>query len=212
MISFIENLGFSDLMLVIVAVLLLIEFVPKLKKQWDDFHKETGWSKTSEIKEKEQGEKIKKLEDRLDKLEKKVDCTASEFLHNQEEYHGQSIEIRGELADAISKMAERQEQIIERVDALAEQTRKYELADIRETLIQAHRYYTSPIINPTFCWTSMESHSFWEQYNNYVERNGNGYIENTVAPDMHKLNEIPMDDFERISALMESRHQKNKCL
>ena len=135
MISFIENLGFSDLMLVFIGVLLLIEFVPKLKKQWDDFHKETGWSKTSEIKEKEQGEKIKKLEERLDKLEQKVDCTANEFLNNQKKYHGQSIEIRSELADSINKMAERQQEIIERVDSLAEQNRKYQLADTRETLL-----------------------------------------------------------------------------
>lgn len=210
MISFIENLGFSDLMLVLVAVLLLIEFIPKLKKQWDDFHKETGWSKTSEIKEKEQGEKIKKLEERLEKLEEKVDCTASEFLHNQEEYHGQSIEIRGELAESINKMAERQEQIIERVDALAERTRKYELADIRETLLQAYRYYTNPLTNPMMGWTAMEAHAFWEQYSNYEDRGGNGYMAGTVKPDMNKLIEIQMDDYERMAELMESRHKCSK--
>ena len=210
MISFIENLGFSDLMLVIVAVLLLIEFVPKLKKQWDDFHKETGWSKTSEIKEKEQGEKIKKLEDRLDKLEKKVDCTASEFLHNQEEYHGQSIEIRGELADAISKMAERQEQIIERVDALAEQNRKYQLADMRETLLQAYRYYTSDSTNALKSWTELEKHAWCEQYEVYVENKGNGYIQGTVKKEMDKLRVISLDDYEGMAELMSSRAQQIK--
>lgn len=210
MISFLEGLSFSELMLVFVAILLLIQFIPSFMESWDKLHQKTGWQKSSEIKDKEQGEKIKKLEDRLDKLEKKVDCTASEFLHNQEEYHGQSIEIRGELADSISKMAERQEQIIERVDALSEKTRKYQLADMRETLLQAHRYYTSDITNPLHKWTDIEAHAWNEQYETYKDNGGNGYMESDVKPDMDKLDIVRFDDYESMAELMTSRSQCNK--
>ena len=207
MISFLEGLSFSELMLVFVAILLLIQFIPSFMESWDKLHQKTGWQKSSDIKEKEQGDKIKKLEDRLDKLEKKVDTTANEFLHNQEEYHGQSIEIRGELAESINKMAERQQEIIERVDALAEQTRKYQLADIRETLMQAYRYYTSDATNELHSWTELEQHAWLEQYDVYVGNNGNGYIQGTVKKEMDKLRVIQLDDYEAMAELMASRTQ-----
>lgn len=206
MINFIEGLNFSDFMLIVVAILLLIGYIPQLKKQWDSFHFETGWSKTSEIKEKEQGEKIKKLEEKLNALEIKVDSTANQFLNDQQKFHCQSIDIRNELAESIDRMAERQDELIKRVDDLAEQNRKYELDDIRETLIKAYNYYTNPKANPNKMWTKMEAHAFWEQYNNYTDRRGNSYVVDTVAPAMHCLEVIDMDDYTKIAELMESRH------
>ena len=147
--------------------------------------------------------KIKELEGKVSSLE----ASAKKFNDDRVHDRAQSFEIQDKWMDIVHEINDKQNQIIERVDSLAERTRKYELADIRETLIQAHRYYTSPITNRLHSWTAMEAHAFWEQYNNYVERKGNGYIENTVAPDMHKLIEIPMSDYEAIAELMESRHQ-----
>ena len=148
---------------------------------------------------------LKKLEERLSNLEQKVDCTANQFLNDQQKFHGQSIEIRGELAESIKQMADRQKEIIERVDALAEQNRKYQLADIRETLLQAYRYYTSDSTNPLKMWSEMESNAFWEQFDNYKEHGGNGYMESEVRPAMNKLKVIYLDDYEAISELMSSR-------
>ena len=210
MISFLEELNFSELMLIIVAILLLIQFIPSLIKSWEDLQQKMGWQKSSDIKEKEQGERIKKLEDRLNALENKVDNTANQFLQNQQKYHGQSIEIRDELTDSISKMSERQEQIIERVDALAEQTRKYQLADIRETLMQAYRYYTSDATNELHSWTELEQHAWLEQYDVYVGNKGNGYIQGTVKKEMDKLRVISLDDYEGMAELMSSRAQQIK--
>lgn len=210
MISFLEGLSFSELMLIFVAILLLIQFIPSFMESWDKLQQKMGWQKSSDIKEKEQGERIKKLEDRLNALEVKVDCTAGDFLQNQQTFHGQSIKIRNELADSISKMAERQEQIIERVDALAEQNRKYQLADTRETLLQAHRYYTSSISNPLKKWTNIEAHAWNEQYETYKDNGGNGYMESDVKPDMDKLDIVRFDDYESMAELMTSRSQCNK--
>lgn len=210
MITFLEGLNFSELMLIIVAILLLIQFIPSLIKNWEDLQQKMGWQKSSDIKEKEQGERIKKLEDKLNALELKVDRTAGDFLQNQQTFHGQSIKIRNELADSISKMAERQMELIQRVEELYEQSRKYQLTDMRETLLQAHRYYTGESTNPLKMWTEIEQHAWYEQYEVYVSAKGNSYVEDTVKPEMDALKIIYLNDYEGMQKLMASRSQCNK--
>ena len=107
----------------------------------------------------------------------------------------------------INSVAETQKEIIKKVDSLAEQSRKYQLADIRETLLQAYRYYTGDSTNRLKAWTEMEANAFWEQYATYKDHGGNGYMESVVKPEMNKLRVIPLSDVDAISELMESRHQ-----
>ena len=76
---------------------------------------------------------------------------------------------------------------------------------MRETLLQAHRYYTNPSTNVMMAWTEMEKHAFNEQYDVYISNKGNSYVENTVKPEMDKLRVISLDDYEAMAELMVSR-------
>ena len=71
--------------------------------------------------------------------------------------------------------------------------------------MQAHRYYTNENANPLLGWTEIESHAFDEQYEVYVQNGGNGYMQNTVRPDMDKLKVISLNDYESMAELMASR-------
>ena len=175
MISFIENLGFSDLMLVLVAILLLIEFVPKLKKQWDDFHKETGWSKTSDIKEEEQNDKLEELETRLNQLEEKVDRTATQFFENQQLFHGQSIEVRSELANDIKSLTELFENYLE-------MDKKRTIASFRNSLWSMHRMFMDQgFVTPDGLKTFLEMGKIYEH------AGGNDVYHDKLKPEVESL-------------------------
>lgn len=206
MISAFEQLSNFGLGNIILILLLSMVFVVALIETVKKLFTYLGLETKANIKERELNEKIENMEKDIEALQKSANKFNDDRVHDRE----QSFAIQDKWTEIIHDINDKQNKIIERVDALAEQNRKYELADIRETLLQAYRYYTSPVSNPSMAWTAMEAHAFWEQYKNYVERKGNGYIENTVAPAMHKLNEIPMNDYEAISELMESRHSCKK--
>lgn len=185
-------LGWGNAILVFLFSIIFVSAFVEVKKILCEYF---GIETKRSLKEKKRDEEIEKLKADVSKLQENR-------THDRE----QSFKIQGQLTDLIKEVSEKQDCLIDRVDALAEQNRKYELDDIRETLLQAYRYYTGSS-NPMKAWTEMESHAFWEQYQNYVDRQGNGYIKGTVAPAMHKLNKIPMDDLDRVSELMESRHR-----
>lgn len=189
---------------VVLIFLLMIVFVVAFLQSIHFIFEYFGIETKQTLKEKERDEEIKKLKEDIAKLQKSAEGFKNDRVHDRE----QSSQIQDNLLELIEQMTIKQEQIIERVDKLAECTRKYELADIRETLLQAYRYYTNPSLNPMRGWTAMEAHAFWEQYSNYEDRGGNGYMAGTVKPEMNKLMEIPLDDYEKVSALMESRHSQ----
>lgn len=197
--EWLSALGWGNAILVFLfSIIFVAAFVEVKKILCDYFGIETKHS----LKDKKRDEEIGNLKADVSKLQEDV----KQFNENRTHDREQSLKIQGQLTDLIKEVSEKQDCLIERVDALAEQNRKYELDDIRETLLQAYRYYTGSS-NPMKAWTEMESHAFWEQYQNYEQRGGNDYMHSTVAPAMHKLNKIPLDDFDRVSELMESRHR-----
>lgn len=198
-----SSIGFENVILILLLSLVLGVGYFKAK---DYICERFGIETKRSLKEKKRDEEIEKLKKDYDELSKSIDTIKEDRIHDRE----QSFQIQNHLTELISKMTEKQDQIIARVDDLAEQTRKYELDDIRENLLQAYRYYTSLSINPKRAWTAMEAHAFWEQFGNYEDRGGNGYMHDTVKPEMNKLIEIPMNDFDKVSELMESRHQNRE--
>lgn len=185
-------LGWGNIVLVFLFSIIFVAAFVEVKKIICEYF---GIETKRSLKEKKRDEEIEKLKADVSKLQENR-------THDRE----QSFKIQGQLTDLIKEVSEKQDCLIDRVDALAEQNRKYELDDIRETLLQAYRYYTGSS-NPMKAWTEMEAHAFWEQYQNYEQRGGNDYMHSTVAPAMHKLNEIPLSDLDKVSELMESRHR-----
>lgn len=198
-----DSFGWGNVVLIFLLFLVFaVAFLQSIKFICEYFGLETKHT----LKEKKRDDDIKKLQEDVLALQ----CSATKFKDDRIHDREQSFEIQNHWSELIDTITEKQDAIIDRVDALAEQSRKYELADIRETLLQAYRYYTNDITNPMRAWTEMEAHAFWEQYDNYKDRGGNGYMESVVKIEMNKLREIPLSDIGLVSELMESRHtQRN---
>lgn len=148
--------------------------------------------------------KITAADDRITKLEASAKKFNEDRVHDRE----QSYNYQNEYMDIVHAITSKQDEIISRVDALAEQSRKYQLADIRETLLQAYRYYTGESTNPLKKWSEIECHAWLEQYKVYEQSGGNSYLQQVVRPEMDKLDVIYLNDYEGMAKLMESRHRK----
>lgn len=192
-----NGFGFFTVLMIFVLVVLGIMFTVKTFKEASGLF---GKSHRQLMDEKFE-QRLIALETRATNLEASAKKFKDDRIHDRE----QSREYQNEWINVVHDISDKQNQIIERVDSLAEQNRKYQLADMRETLLQAYRYYTSDSTNPSKKWSEMESSSFWEQYKNYKEHGGNGYMESEVAPAMNKLGIVHLDDYEGMSELMSSR-------
>lgn len=191
--------GIDNIFLIILLLLIFaVTVMETLKKLPALFNFETK----AMIKERELNEKIKQMENDI----KALQGSAKKFNEDRVHDRQQSFDYQHEYVDLINKVTETQKEIIKKVDDLAEQNRKYQLADIRETLLQAYRYYTSDATNPSRKWTEIEAGAFWEQYATYKDHGGNGYMESVVRVDMEKLVVLSLKDSTEISKLMESRN------
>jgi hypothetical protein len=117
----------------------------------------------------------------------------------------QSLEIQKDLADSIALLKQSNEELQRHLKELSERTKKYELADTRDKLLQSYRYYTSAIKNPRGAWTELEKEAFFELFGSYEDSGGNGFMHTTVQPEMNKLIVVLMNQSEEISNLMHSR-------
>ena len=190
--------GIGDAILVLFLFLILsVSLVETLKKLPALF----GFETKAAIKEREVNDKITKLENDI----KELQGSAKKFNDDRVSDRKQSIDIQNHLTQLIDSVTDTQKEIIKKVDSLAEQSRKYQLADMRETLLQAHRYYTSNSTNELRMWTELEKHAWDEQYDVYVSNKGNGYMQNTIKPEMDKLRVVSLDDYETMAELMSSR-------
>lgn len=192
--------GIGNIFLIILLLLIFsVAIMETLKKLPALFNFETK----KMIKERELNEKIKQMENDIKALQGSAKKFNDDRVHDRE----QSFEKQHTLTDMINKVTDTQKEIIKKVDSLAEQSRKYQLADMRETLLQAYRYYTSNSTNPLKMWTELEKHAFQEQYDVYIANGGNSYMQHTVKPEMDNLRVVSLDDYELMAELMASRTQ-----
>lgn len=194
------EIGWGNVFIILALIVLLTVLGTELKEK---FFKSIGYESTKARIEKERDEKIQKLENDIKALQGSAKKFNEDRVHDRE----QSFEKQTTLTDMINKVADTQKEIIKKVDSLAEQSRKYQLADMRETLLQAYRYYTSNSTNPLKMWTELEKHAFQEQYDVYVANGGNSYMQHTVKPEMDNLRVVSLDDYELMAELMASRTQ-----
>lgn len=194
------EIGWGNVFIILALIVLLTVLGTELKEK---FFKSIGYESTKARIEKERDEKIQKLENDIKALQGSAKQFKEDRVHDRE----QSFEKQTILTDMINSISDTQQKIIEKVDSLAEQNRKYQLADMRETLLQAHRYYTSDSTNPLKIWTELEKHAWDEQYDVYTGNRGNGYMQNTIKPEMDNLRVVSLNDYELMAELMSSRTQ-----
>ena len=131
-------------------------------------------------------------------------------------YRQQSIEIQGQLNQKISDVhdemnnkfddvAKKFDTVIERLNAMEESNKKRARNRIREELMNGYRMFTDPTKNPMKAWTSLEHDSWFLQFEDYLDCDGNGDMKNRICPEMNELEVIHMDDTEKLNELMHSR-------
>ena len=91
------------------------------------------------------------------------------------------------------------------LDAYQKEFATIELNKLRDRLTQSYRYYSSPEKNPKRAWTEIEKEAFYSMLHDYYNLNGNGYVKNTVEPDVASFTVIQMSDTKGVSELMQSR-------
>lgn len=179
-----EILGFSFPSILVLIAAGVFVYQKVYKKTWIPWYEA----------QKEKDEMIHIAFDEVKKYEE-------HRVHDRE----QSFAIQKQLTDTMDKLTAAQDDIVHRLDDMQESDRKYKLASIRGKLLDAYHYYANENSNPMMAWTEMEAHAFWEQFDTYVSLNGNGFMKDTVQPAMAKLDVVPMNHIDQITALMKSR-------
>jgi hypothetical protein len=131
-------------------------------------------------------------------------------------YRQQSVEIQGQLNQKITdvhdemnnkfdELTKKFDAVMNRLNAIDADNKKRARNRIREELMRGYRMFTDPIKNPMKAWTSLERDSWFAQYDDYLECNGNGDMQYRIRPEMDNLDVIHMDDTEKLYELMHSR-------
>ena len=131
-------------------------------------------------------------------------------------YRQQSVEIQGQLNQKITdvhdemnnkfdELTKKFDAVMDRLNAMDAESKKRARNRIREELMRGHRMFTDPIKNPMKAWTSLERDSWFAQYEDYLDCNGNGDMQYRICPEMNNLDVIHMDDTEKLYELMHSR-------
>lgn len=196
-----QSLAEFGLVNAIVVVLTFLIFAILLMEALKKLPSVFGFETKAAIKERELNEKITNMENDI----KALQGSAKKFNEDRVNDRAQSFNYQHEYMDIVNSLNTKQDQMLEQIKDLAEQNRKYQLADMRETLLQAHRYYTSESTNPLKIWTELEKHAWDEQYDVYINNRGNGYMQNTIKPEMDKLRVVSLNDYETMAELMASR-------
>ena len=59
--------------------------------------------------------------------------------------------------------------------------------ELRDRLLEAHRYYTGK-----GTWNAMEATVFWELFHDYEKLGGDGFVHGTIEPAMRALPVLPI--------------------
>lgn len=132
------------------------------------------------------------------------------------QYRDDSVKIRGQLEQKIEDVHDEMnnkfddvtkkfDAVMDRLDKMDAESKKRARNRIREELMRGHRMFTDPIKNPMKAWSSLEHDSWFAQYEDYLDCNGNGDMQYRICPEMNNLDIIHMDDTEKLYELMHSR-------
>lgn len=124
-------------------------------------------------------------------------------------YRDDSVKVKNQLEQKITdvhdEMNNKFDAVMNRLNAIDADNKKRARNRIREELMRGYRMFTDPIKNPMKAWTSLERDSWFAQYDDYLECNGNGDMQYRIRPEMDNLDVIHMDDTEKLYELMHSR-------
>lgn len=113
----------------------------------------------------------------------------------REQSHKIQVSLQSDIKDINCKydaLAKDFKTLTDKFADMEEKARKKDLSLLKDKIIERYKYYTDPEINPTQTWSRMEAESFWELFNEYEARGGNGYLHSDVQPKMMALKETDL--------------------
>ena len=137
--------------------------------------------------------KIKKFFEQKIESEKETQ-EALELTKKYPEWRQQSKNIQKSLQEDIDGLKAAQTEMklfLEKIDG---ETKRRERNRLRDNLLKSYRHYTNKEINPNQEWNQMEAEAFWEQFRDYEDLNGNGFIHTVVQPAMNMLKIVDIEE------------------
>ena len=107
---------------------------------------------------------------------------ALDSINKYPQYRAQSLKIQQELRGEIAELRSTQQQTAARLQKMDENQRTLKRNELRDRLLEAHRYYTGK-----GTWNIMEADVFWELFRDYETLGGDGFVHGTIEPAMRAL-------------------------
>lgn len=114
-------------------------------------------------------------------------ATALDSISKYPEYRAQSLKIQDELRGEIAELRSTQQQTAQRLQTMDEEQKALKRNELRDRLLEAHRYYTGK-----GTWNAMEATVFWELFRDYEKLGGDGFVHGTIEPAMRALPVLPI--------------------
>lgn len=102
-----------------------------------------------------------------------------------EESVRQSIRHDEMIKNDISSLTETVNGIVITLDTMQQKNNETKLKELKDSLIRYYNKYKN-----TGEWSRLEKDAFWDLFNDYENRGGDGYIHSIVEPVMRELKEI----------------------
>lgn len=165
------DLDFTSAFISIFVILAGIKSVLSII-EWliDKMGLETKWM----LKKKTDRRLLMQTSNDLCSLQKKHDESVKQSIRHDEIIKKEIVT----LTDTVN-------QIVKTLEAMQQKENETELKKLKDSLI---RYYNKYKI--TGQWSKLEKEAFWDLFEDYEARGGNGYIHSIIEPAMRELEEI----------------------
>jgi hypothetical protein len=110
----------------------------------------------------------------IQELAKKHEEDTTKSIHNDEL-----------IRDDLKILTETVNNIAKRFELMQQKNNETKLKELKDTLINYYNKYR--VVGE---WTKLEKDAFWDLFDDYEKRGGNGYIHSIVEPVMRELKEI----------------------
>lgn len=167
---------------IIAVIALAILLIPLAVEGWNRFLKSLGLVKKKSLQEAQREKEIAEIYE-------KINCVQSDIIGKQEEYHLQSIRIRGSLADDQAELRKEQQEIQKDVRAITDMLQDYikkdnkrTIATLRTTLWQLHKSFMDQgYVTPDGLKTFVELGKVYE------DAGGNDIYHDKLVPEVMAL-------------------------
>lgn len=108
-----------------------------------------------------------------------------ELAKKHEEDTKQSIRHDEIIRDDLKKLTDIVNGIVDTLEAMQQKENETKLKELKDSLITYYNKYR--VIGE---WSKLEKEAFWDLFDDYEKRGGDGYMHSTVEPVMREIREI----------------------